>query len=58
MTRFKTMQEFQEFCDTSYTCVCGYMLTGLHERYCKKLRKHFIRLEEKERKENMKEMMK
>lgn len=39
MTRFKTEQEWRDFCDSSMICVCGKLMTGLHMRYCSKVRK-------------------
>ncbi|MEK6882033.1 MAG: hypothetical protein AABY22_20610 [Nanoarchaeota archaeon] len=32
--RFETKEKFQEFLDYSSTCVCGGLLTGLHELNC------------------------
>ena len=37
MTRFKTKEELQRFLDVSFTCVCGKLLTGLHELTCPKI---------------------
>lgn len=34
---FKDREDFEKFINTSYTCVCGQMLTGLHELNCEKL---------------------
>jgi len=31
MIKFKTKEELREFLDTSPICVCGGLLTGLHE---------------------------
>jgi len=37
MTRFKTKEELQVFLDTSSICVCGKLLTGLHELTCPRI---------------------
>jgi hypothetical protein len=44
---FETMEDFEEYCDTSMFCVCGQLMTGLHMSGCRKLRKERERLEEK-----------
>lgn len=41
--RFKSIKEFEKFCDESLFCVCGRLMTGLHMMGCRKLNK--IRLE-------------
>lgn len=38
-SKFKTKEEFQDFLDTSQVCVCGSLLTGLHELTCPKIQK-------------------
>jgi len=45
MTLFKTKEEFQHFLDTSPKCLCGRLLTGLHERNCNKIREYQKRFE-------------
>ena len=37
--KFKTKEEFQDFLDNSITCVCGGLLTGLHEMTCERIQK-------------------
>ncbi len=37
--RFKTKKEFQQFLDYSIKCVCGGLLTGLHELTCPQIQK-------------------
>ena len=37
--KFKTKEELQKFLDTSMTCVCGGLLTGLHEMTCPRVQK-------------------
>ena len=44
MTRFKTEKEFQDFLDNSLACLCGRLLTGLHESRCRKISLEWIRL--------------
>lgn len=44
MTRFKTKEEFQKFLDNENFCLCGKLLTGLHESNCVKIRKEWDRL--------------
>lgn len=39
MTRFKSEQEWREFCDSSLKCICGRLMTGLHMRQCAKVKK-------------------
>ena len=39
MTKFKTMEEFENFKDTAMFCVCGKLLTGFHMGNCRKLQK-------------------
>lgn len=46
MTRFKTKEEFQRFLDNSMFCLCGRLLTGLHEMGCKKISDYWKRLED------------
>ena len=36
---FKTTEEFEKFCDESWICVCGRLMTGLHMSSCRKLHK-------------------
>ena len=45
MTRFKTKEEFDSFCDKSMVCVCGRLMTGLHMRGCRKLIKMGMRFD-------------
>lgn len=35
--KFKNIEEFNKFCDTSMICVCGRLMTGLHMSSCRKL---------------------
>lgn len=44
MTRFKTKEEFQKFCDESQICLCGRLMTGLHEMNCSRVKKEWLRL--------------
>ena len=44
MRRFKTKEEFQKFCDVCFKVKCGRLMTGLHERYCSRVRKELARL--------------
>ena len=37
MIKFKTKEELREFLDTSPICVCGGLLTGLHELSCPRI---------------------
>ena len=37
--RFETKEEFEDFINNSNTCLCGKMLTGLHEMMCPKIQK-------------------
>ena len=37
--KFKNKEEFQHFLDNDWVCVCGEMLTGLHELTCKDIQK-------------------
>jgi hypothetical protein len=37
--KFKTREELQYFLDNSMRCVCGGLLTGLHEMTCPKIQK-------------------
>ena len=37
--RFKNKEEFQDFLDTSSICLCGGLLTGLHEMTCRRIQK-------------------
>ncbi len=34
--KFKTKEEFNEFVNSSYICVCGKVMTGLHELSCRR----------------------
>jgi hypothetical protein len=51
MTRFKTKEEFQKFCDESQICLCGRLMTGLHESSCSRVRKEWLRLNKAQKKE-------
>lgn len=42
--KFKTKEEFQEFLDNSHICVCGKLLTGLHELTCPRIQKLKVKL--------------
>ena len=46
MTRFKTLEELEEFKDTSMVCVCGRLMTGFHILGCGKLAKIERKLED------------
>ncbi len=35
--KFKTKEELQKFLDESMVCVCGGLLTGLHEMTCHRI---------------------
>lgn len=37
--KFNNAQEFQKFLDESQICICGKLLTGLHELTCPKIQK-------------------
>lgn len=37
--KFKNKEELQEFLDHAIICVCGTLLTGLHELTCPKIQK-------------------
>ena len=50
MNKPKTIAEFNKFCDESAVCVCGRLMTGLHESGCGKLRTLRFKLMEKEKK--------
>ena len=39
MDKFKNLEEFNKFCDTSMFCVCGGLMTGLHMSSCRRLAK-------------------
>ncbi len=45
MTRFKTKEEFSKFCNESQICLCGKLMTGLHEMNCTKVKNEWKRLE-------------
>jgi len=49
--KFKTMEEFEKFCDTAMLCVCGRLMTGLHMSGCTKLRKARLELQERLKKD-------
>jgi len=42
--KFETKEEFQKFLDTSNVCVCGKLLTGLHEMTCQKIQMLKVKL--------------
>lgn len=44
MTRFKTKEEFETFCDTSMKCLCGRLMTGLHMNSCYKVKQQRAKL--------------
>ena len=48
MTRFKTKEEFQKFCDESQVCLCGKLMTGFHEMSCPRVKKEWARLHMKQ----------
>ena len=35
--KFKSLEEFNKFCDESMFCVCGRLMTGLHMSGCRRL---------------------
>lgn len=37
--KIKNKEELQDFLDNSMKCVCGALLTGLHEMTCQKIQK-------------------
>lgn len=49
MTRFKTLKEFDEFCDNSMFCICNRLMTGLHMQSCRKLTNERIKVIEREK---------
>lgn len=42
--KFKDINEFNKFCDTSMFCVCGNLMTGLHMSVCQRLNKIRVKL--------------
>ncbi|KKN67137.1 hypothetical protein LCGC14_0464840 [marine sediment metagenome] len=47
MVLFKTIEDFDKFCDESMFCVCKRLMTGLHMQGCNKLAKTRFTLEER-----------
>jgi hypothetical protein len=47
--KFKDINEFNKFCDTSMFCVCGNLMTGLHMSGCRRLNKIRVQLIETEK---------
>jgi len=45
--KFKNIEEFNKFCDTSMFCVCGNLMTGLHMSDCRRLNKIRVQLLDK-----------
>ena len=42
--QFKSLKDFDKFCNESMLCVCGRLMTGLHMSGCRKLAKIRMKL--------------
>lgn len=47
--QFKSLDDFNKFCDESMFCVCGNLMTGLHMSGCRRLAKIRNKLVEKDK---------